>query len=612
MIRKNFNINDANKTNLIDNNNNNNNNKNNKTYIYGDALGRFSGEGRFNNVNSIISNGHRIFYSDKNINNNFEKFTDNFPKTYNNVYSNNNNENKKFLSNSLNKIYNNNLHNNNNKINNIFTGSSLLSFNSLSNSYKIPIHQNSILDNNKNNIIEKIFYNYNKTLSPLKNNLHPVYEYYTLDNKNKYNPTSYKNNEINGLNYLNLNNNNNNSLKPELNLTKSDIIHPSYSYLKNDSNHFEPNKSYDFHNIYNLNENKFTPSVNLKPSLIHNNNINNNNNKNLEIYNKNLNSNNDLIYSINNKIYNTNLNDNIKIQNLNEFTVSNCTCVSEYSSKKYHNEKYNLQNNIYITCIDKFNSNNNKGLFCIFDGENGNEVSKYLSETISYIFERNLRMNPKNIQPFKNTTNNDEEEEETSAIKSIKTSVETILLKTFLKLDDDLKYMKCLNIGSSACVVYITNEKENVSGYNQIKKTLYVANVGNIQCLLISKLKSVKLTELHDLNKNINEKNRIQNNGGVIYHDKIYGQTNLSRNFGLHNLKPYGLTAVPEVNKIYLNGKEKFVVVGNSAVFESLSEGDIFNFCMKCEKTEEIAGNIVTNCIYRGTKKNIGVVVIKL
>ena len=582
-------INETNKNNRIINTDNinykNDTYKSNKSYIYGDALGRFSGEGRFNNVNSIISNGHRIFYSDKNNNNNInEKYTENFPRNYNNVYNNNNNNNNKFLSKSLNKIYN----NNNNKINNIFTGSSLLSFSSLSNSSKIPIHQNSILDNNKNTI-EKIFYNYNKNFSS-NNNLHPVYNYFTLDNKNKFNPTSYKNNLINGLNYLNSNN------KPELNLTKSDIIHPSY--LKNDSFNFEPNKSYDFHNIYNKNK---LPSINLKPSLIH---INNNNNNN-----------NDLIYSNNNKIYNT---ENLNIQNLNEFSVKNCTSVCEFSSKKYHNEKYNLQNNIFITCIDKFNSNNNKGLFCIFDGENGNEVSKFLSETFSFIFERNLRMNPKKIQPFKKSIiqfdniNNVLEETEENNNKSIKMSIETILLKTFLKLDDDLKYMKCLNIGSSACVVYITNEKENVSGYNQIKKTLYVANIGNIQCLLISKLNSIKLTELHELNSNENEKKRIENNGGVLFHNKIYGQTNLSRNFGMFNLKPYGLTAVPNVSKIYLSGKEKFVVVGNSAVFECLSEGDIFNFCMKCDKTEEICADVVTNCVYRGTKKNVGIVVIKI
>lgn len=80
----------------------------------------------------------------------------------------------------------------------------------------------------------------------------------------------------------------------------------------------------------------------------------------------------------------------------------------------------------------------------------------------------------------------------------------------------------------------------------------------------------------------------------------------------MFNLKPYGLTAVPNVSKVYLSGKEKFVVVGNSAVFECLSEGDIFNFCMKCDKTEEICADVVTNCVYRGTKKNVGIVVIKM
>ena len=31
------------------------------SYVYGDSLGRMTGNGRFNNVNSIIVNSHRIF-----------------------------------------------------------------------------------------------------------------------------------------------------------------------------------------------------------------------------------------------------------------------------------------------------------------------------------------------------------------------------------------------------------------------------------------------------------------------------------------------------------------------------------------------------------------------
>ena len=36
-----------------------------KEFEYGDRLGRITGEGRFNNVNSIIVNSHRYFIKDK-------------------------------------------------------------------------------------------------------------------------------------------------------------------------------------------------------------------------------------------------------------------------------------------------------------------------------------------------------------------------------------------------------------------------------------------------------------------------------------------------------------------------------------------------------------------
>ena len=39
--------------------------KSKKEFTYGDRLGRITGEGRFNNVNSIIVNSHRYFQKDK-------------------------------------------------------------------------------------------------------------------------------------------------------------------------------------------------------------------------------------------------------------------------------------------------------------------------------------------------------------------------------------------------------------------------------------------------------------------------------------------------------------------------------------------------------------------
>ena len=539
----------------------------NKHYVYGDQLGRITGDGRFNNVNSIIVNSHRIFLPKKYLEENQDKDYKNDYK-YNNVFSNS------FKSNDLN--YNISYDNKFSKLSNSLKSFSPTSFSSIKNdvnkisvaqSFNKPINNYSNYFNNKGELIEKIFYNYNKSISPSLNNLHPSNNYYSLD---KNNIKDY---------YLNKYSTN---YKPEI--TESKYFKSTYSSLKkNESDpNFNPYKSYDFHNIYSKEKEKFSqPLINLSPNIIYN-----STNK------------------PNEKLLKT------KYLNPNESTTINCTSVNEYTIKKIQNIKYNQNQNIFITCIDKFETKLYQGLFCLFNGINGNEVSKYSSETFPDLFERNIRYNPKIITPFK-IENNEERNLQTPMKKAIRTSIETIFLRTFLKFDDDIKYMNCLNVGSSACVVFITNENENITGFDQIVKTLYCANIGDVECVIINKMNVKFITTKHNLD-NEKEKDRIRNIGGSVFDNKIYGQVNITRNFGLFNLKSYGITAVPDVYKVNLSDKDKFVIIGTNSVFSFISPGDLLSICNGSDSSEFVSESIIRTVLLRNIKENLGLIVIKL
>ena len=494
---------------------------NDNSYTYGNALGRIQGNGRFNNVNSIIVNSKRIFLPEKYKENNEEL-----------------NSRKVSYLNSAQRQLEPSISNNNNECKyNLPT-----SFDSIKNKYFVPQYQRVNVSSslNKNDFIEKIFYDYKKYNAP---------------------PINYSSTNISNI--------------PKQKFSSNTNYNPPTTNPMN--------RSYDFHSQDPLFPAK--PSMYLTPNILRN-----------------------------TSSYLTKINEikhqkdpvPTKKQSPQEYTSVTSSSVREYSYKQTKNDKYQLDIFEFSTAIDKFDSSFYQGIFCLFSGVNGKEVAKYCSENLPELFQRNLRYNPKTVLPFKDTNEKSERKR-----RGIRTSTETLLLNTYLKLDDDIKYMNCFNIGATSCVVFITKEKENITGFEEIKKVLYCANCGEIQCLLINSTSVKRLSAMHNL-YNQSEKKRIDTSGGVIYNNKIYGQISLTRCFGMFKMKQYGVTVVPEVTKIYLNDRDKFVIIGSKGVFDVLSEGDILLICNQKNTTEEIVDNIIENAIKRNTRENVSCFAIKL
>ena len=612
-----------------------------KQFTYGDRLGRISGEGRFNNINSIIVNSHRYFIKDKEeLNqtrimkeekNKYNKKTSAFDKYR--YYPNKDDDGIKRITNDF---YNNdklkeigksnfNFSSNNLLINNkpsYFKGSTYSlpqSFDSLHNNNSnflnnISNLRNSFTNNNKNknDSIEKIFYNYNNnnyfngisTKTNLMNSSTTIPRFYTLDNGYT---SGYNNGSPMARSYSVKNERNTYqsvSTKPEL--YENDNIKPNNSFL-NTSKYFQPNTQRDFHGVYDST---------LRTSFLNTNKSNSSNIDNNSLYN----SNKKLMLTLSpNIILNTIQEEQFKkemetfhqtngtfFRDENEYTIKQCSCVNEYSLKKYHNKPYHISLNCQLFAIDRFDTKLTDGLFGIFDGINGDEVAVYLRQNLPNLFQRMVHFNPKRVFPYHPPNTKLDKK-----IKGIETSIETIFLNLFLKLDEDIKIMKCLDIGATACIIYLTEEEDELAGFKTKKKFLYCTFLGDVHCIVISKTKARKLTKNHNI-EDKDERKRIENIGGVIYDEKIYGQENLTRAFGMFNLKQYGITCIPETVKISLNSLDRYIIIGTKGVFESLTDGDLLNICTNTESTVTIIQNIVTNCINRFTRENLGIIVIKL
>ena len=608
--------------------------KKSKEFTYGDRLGRITGEGRFNNVNSIIVNSHRYFQKDKEeknrdriINQEKNKFNTNYDEKIFDKYHYYPNKDEDGIKRITNDYYNNELLKEVGKSDFNYSGNNLIKnnkpsyfqgttfslpqpFDSLGNNQSNILNTVSNLRNsytnigNKNESIEKIFYNYNSNIkkNPLINSSTTMPKFYTLDNgfTSGYlrgNPMARSYSVDNKNIYESV------SKKPEL-YEKENLKPNLDGNFLNTSKYFQPNTQRDFYGTYD--STLRTSFINTKTNAEHNNSLYNSNNRLMLTLSPNIILNTIQEEQTKKELETFHQSNNTFFRDENEYTIKQCSCVKEYSIKKYHNIPYRISLTCDLFALDRFDTKLTDGFFGIFDGINGDEVSTYLRQNLPNLFQRMVHFNPKKVFPYHPPGTKLDKK-----VGGIGTSIESIFLKLFLKLDDDIKIMKCLDVGATACVVYLAEEEDELTGFKQKKKVIYCAFLGDVQCILISKTKARRLTKVHNI-KNEEERKRIENIGGVIFDEKIYGQENLTRAFGIFNLKQYGITCIPECVKMSLNNLDKYVVIGTKGVFEALTDGDLHQICNNAESTDKIIKNITQNCINRFTRENLGIIVIKL
>jgi len=268
--------------------------------------------------------------------------------------------------------------------------------------------------------------------------------------------------------------------------------------------------------------------------------------------------------------------ENISKDELKEYYINNCWSVVEYAYKEESNLNYREYMEDKAKSIDGFNNNNNIGIFCIFDGHGGKEVSTYLQKNIiNYLKEFIIEEN----------------------------DIENNLINLFKIIDEKFNNNFYNIIGSTACIVYITKENS--------KKCFYCANIGDTRCVLIKKNEAKRIS-YDDRATDINESNRIKNNGGIIFGGRVYGQLMLTRAFGDSGLKQYGVICLPHICKVDIDIEDKYIIIASDGVWDVLSENEVYNFSLIAKNSKELCDIIVKNSIDKGSMDNISCFVIKI
>ena len=261
--------------------------------------------------------------------------------------------------------------------------------------------------------------------------------------------------------------------------------------------------------------------------------------------------------------------------NISEYSDDNCTLIKSFAYKENPNRGYRDYMEDKSRVVQNINGDKNSHLFCLFDGHGGVSVSQFLQDNFYKYFKEML--------PMSNPQENFKE--------------------LFNIIDNKIKDLNLLNIGSTACIIYITKENG--------KKVLYSANIGDTRSVLISSNDYKRLSYDHRAT-DTNEYNRIVQSGGIVFAGRVYGTLMLSRAFGDWELKTYGVISEPHVTKININENDKYVIMASDGIWDVLDDADVYEISKNFENSKDLCNNIVEKALDKGSMDNISCFVINL
>lgn len=230
-----------------------------------------------------------------------------------------------------------------------------------------------------------------------------------------------------------------------------------------------------------------------------------------------------------------------------------------------------LGKNEHLSTVDlvvpRFNSSETEMLLGLFDGQalssGGSKIAKYLHENFGHIFAQELKA----LKTRQNETPVD------------------ALRRAFLSLNKDLVSIAFQNTDErprkshrgSVQPVILSREDLNSGGVATVAylqgTELYVANVGNVQGMVIqTDGKHEMLTHKHDPAEP-NERGRIRDAGGwVSRNGRLNDLLEVSRAFGYVDLMP-AVQAAPHVSQMTIREQDDIILLATSELWEYLSPG---------------------------------------
>ena len=257
--------------------------------------------------------------------------------------------------------------------------------------------------------------------------------------------------------------------------------------------------------------------------------------------------------------------------------------------------------------IPNVNNTHNAKIFGVFDGHgiNGDKLSQeirdyfieYLSDKKKYekeiVIDSNERLskdeNLEKVYKFMSKEN-------FKGINQIFKDINTKLHEKYQNNDF------CLQSGSTSNIVMIFNDKKSQS----LNKIISI-NLGDSKSILINKEnKIIELNNKHTPD-NLEEKERIEKNGGeisrvdwadygplrIFYKNKRYPGLSMTRAFGDFNAEELGFNSIPDIKEYDIYEKNpKIIILATDGIWQFLSNEKIKNIILPYYEEDNISGGI--------------------
>ena len=274
--------------------------------------------------------------------------------------------------------------------------------------------------------------------------------------------------------------------------------------------------------------------------------------------------------------------------------------VSENKNSKYRRSMEDVH-----TYVSNFCDRLDWGYFAIFDGHAGKQTSRWCGSNLHNLLFESI-INDK----FGDLRDN--------------------LNKSFQKADELIGDEE--GIGNSGCTaaVAVLRWEEEIEGegegegevieentdndhidYNKHKRILYTANVGDSRIILNRNGKAIRLSYEHKGN-DLNERRRIEENGGIIIGNRVNGILAVTRSLGDKYVKEFVIgkpfTTMIEI----IPDMDKEIIIGCDGLWDVCEDDKAIELIKGIKDVNDASKVLVDYAISNGTTDNVTVMVIRL
>ena len=134
--------------------------------------------------------------------------------------------------------------------------------------------------------------------------------------------------------------------------------------------------------------------------------------------------------------------------------------------------------------------------------------------------------------------------------------------------------------GSTACTAIVRREINH--------NVLYVANIGDTRAVLSKNGQAERLSKDHKAT-DPDEIDRVRSAGGSIMENRVAGGLAITRAFGDHAYKSFGVTAQPYIVRHVLRPFDKFLIIASDGIWDTVTDEQAVSLCNEMQSTKVIA-----------------------